>query len=170
MLEPSAIYSFCGMHSFVISLDPVQPRQGKTQGEALKHPLDEQGGNKTIECKQGNGVIAATLKISPPRESGMCAAVHYVHVKVQVNGQTLLVTKFAEYCAPWGLTSLSLLGYSEAFPPSTLRMCGYWRQNVAVAKRGIEVEKRSFECADFSTSQLLESKLYLTDGEIHALE
>jgi hypothetical protein len=172
MLQPSAIYSFCGAHSFAISLDPVPPRRGKTDGEELKHPLDEHGGTKAIECKQGNGLIVATLQISPPRENGMCAAVHYVHVKVQVNGQMMLATKFAEYCAPWGLTSLSLVGYGEAFPPSTLRMCGYWRGNVAVANSEIKVDKRSFECADFSASELLEKKLYLTDGpqEIHALK
>jgi hypothetical protein len=172
MLQPSAIYSFCGAHSFAISLDPAQPRHGKTDVQELKHPLDEHGGTKAIECKQGNGLIVATLRISPPGANGMCAAVHYVHVKLQVNGQMLLATKFAEHCAPWGLTSLSLVEYGEAFPPSTLRMCGYWRQDVAVANSAIKVDKRSFECADFSASQLLEKKLYLTDGpqEIHALE
>jgi hypothetical protein len=38
-----------------------------------------------------------------------------------------------------------------AFPPSTLRICGYWREDVAVAERPIkdgQIEKRSFECAD----------------------
>jgi len=172
MLQPSAIHSFCGAHRFAISLDPGPPRHDQPKGEEIKHPLDEHGGTKSIECKQGDGLIVATLRIAPPGGNGMCAAVHHVHVKLQINGQMLLATKFAEYCAPWGLTSLSLIEYGEAFPPSTLRMCGYWRGNVAVANSGIEVEKRSFECADFSTSELLEKKLYLTDGphEIHALK
>ena len=172
MLEPSAIYSFCGAHSFAISLDPVQPTRGKTDGEELKHSLDEHGGTKAIECKQGNHLIVATLRITPPGGNGMCAAVHSVHVKLQVNGQMLLATKFAEYCAPWGLTWLSVLEYGKAFPPSTLRMCGYWRQDVAVANSGIKVNKRSFECADFAAAELLEKKLYVTDGphEIYELK
>lgn len=172
MLQPSAIYSFCGARTFAISLDPAHLRQGRTDGEELKHPLDEHGGTKTIECKQGDDRIVATLRISPPGGNGMCGAVHYVHVKLEVNDQMLLATKFAEYCAPWGLTSVSLLGYGEAFPPSTLRMCGYWQQNVAVIDSQIKVDKRSFECADFSAAELLEKKLFLMDGphEIHVLE
>jgi hypothetical protein len=142
MLEPSAVYSFCGAHNFVISLDPVQLRRGKADGEELKHPLDEHGGTKTIECKQNNGLIVANLRISPPGGNVMCGAVHHVDVKLQINDQMLVATQFAEHCAPWGLTltSLSLLEYGEAFPPSTLRMCGYWRQDVAVADSRLKVD------------------------------
>jgi hypothetical protein len=172
MLQPSAIHSFCGPHAFAISVDPVQLRRGQGDGEALTYPLDEHAGTKTIECKQNDGRIVATLRITPPGGNGFCGAVHYVHVKLQIDDQLLLATKFAEYCAPWGLTSLSLIEYSEAFPPSTLRMCGYWRASVPVADSQLKVDKRSFECADFSTPELLEKKLVLTDGphEIHALK
>ena len=173
MLQPAAFYSFCGPNAFAVSLDPVQLRSAdKAQGEEVKHPLGEAGGTNVITCKQGGREVVATLTVAPPRESGMCAALHHIHVKLSVDGQVLLTTKFANYCAPWGLSSFSLLGLGESSPHSTLRSCGYWNEEIAVMPRGDKISKRSFECADFSALEMLSSKLYLSDGthQVHSLE
>ncbi len=163
MLQPSAVYSFCAARTFAIALEPVQPRHAEIEGEELKHPLDEHGGRRTIECKLGKDLIAATLRISPPGGNGMCGAVHFVGLELQVNDQLLLGTKFAEYCSPWGITSVTLIKYDAGYPLATVRMCGYWREDVAVANSGIKVYKRSFECSDFAASELLENKLHISD-------
>lgn len=95
-----------------------------------------------------------------------------VNVRFRVNNQMLLTTQFAEYCAPWGLTSFALLGYGKKFPSSTLRVCGYWSQQVAIDQDKGTLNKRSFECADFSAQQMVSRKLYVSDGpqEVHSLE
>ena len=116
MLEPSAVYSFCAARTFVISLEPVQPRHAKIEGEELKHPLDEHGGTKAIECKLGKDLIAATLRITPPGGNRMCGAVHFVDLELQVNDQLLLGTKFANYCSPWGISSVTLRKFVAAYP------------------------------------------------------
>jgi hypothetical protein len=173
MLQPTAFYSFCSPNAFAMSLDPVQLRSAdKAQGEEVKHPLDQEGGTKTIACKQGGREVVASLKVVPPHESGMCAALHHIHVRLSVDGQVLLTTKFANHCAPWGLSSLSLLGLGESSRYSTLRSCGYWNEEIAVSQGQGQIAKRSFECADFPALEMLNRKLYLFDGthQVHAVK
>jgi hypothetical protein len=172
MLQPSDFYTFCGPNDFVLSLDPAKPQRPNAPpvGEEVKHALDEQGGTKVVSCALGTHELVATFDIAPPSERGWCAAVHHIKVRVRIDDQMLLSTKFAEYCTHWGITSLTLFG-SGGRSPSTLRVCGYWQGEVPLSREGKGLSKRSFECADFDAIEMVERKLYIVDTphEVHAL-
>jgi hypothetical protein len=173
MLDPTAFYTFCGPNDFVVSLDAGKPRRSNRQveGEESQYPLDAEGGTKTVSCKLGKQEIVATFDVNPPHERGMCAAVHRIGIKVDVDGQRLLKTKFAEYCTVWGISSLSLLSYGEGSPAAVLRVCGYWREDVPISRTKEGFAKRSFECADFDVQEMLRRKLHIVDSlrQVHAL-
>lgn len=173
MLEPTAFHTFCGPSDFVVSLDPAKPSRanGQVDGSELKHALDDQGGTKTVTCKQGNQEIVATFDITPPGEQGFCGAVHHVKVRVRVDNQMLVTSKFADYCTLWGVTSITLLGRGSASPAATLRVCGYWQGQVAVRNGKDALDKRHFECSDFPAQEMLTRKLYVSDSpnEIYTL-